>query len=247
MAKREPGFTKFDNYFLDHVLPRVSGVEWKIISVIIRGTVGWQQQGGKHRQEVELTNERLQKLTGVGSQALCAGIKKAMDRGVVKRRPRQQGRQRTFCFSAVPRANLKSLDHGDSSTQEHLPFISDRENHNPNSDDQIVVSTIPTTVLDHENHNPNSALLISVKKDIDPKTHTHRERVCASRFSKQQIRAYAWASYHCDEVLRNRGRKVEGIRNPDGWAVAAHRSGEFDDLIQEWIDNPEIFKLASGY
>jgi hypothetical protein len=81
MKQRQSGFTKFDNYFLDHVLPRVSGVEWKIISIIIRGTVGWQKPNGEHRKEVELTIDRLKTLTGVASQALCNAIKRAEARG----------------------------------------------------------------------------------------------------------------------------------------------------------------------
>jgi uncharacterized protein YdaU (DUF1376 family) len=95
----------------------------------------------------------------------------------------------------------------------------------------------------------SSSAFSSNSESLD-KTHTQQQpqRVCVSqsKFTLEQIRQYAWASYHLDERLRGAGRKqVDGIRNPDGWAIAAHRSGEHDPLIQEWIDNPKIFELAS--
>lgn len=222
MDRREPGFTKFDNYFLDHVLPRVSGVEWKIISVIIRGTVGWQRPGGKHREEVELTNDRLQQLTGVASQALCAGIKKSLARGVVKRRPQQKGRQRTFCFSAIPRANLKSLELQLPSHQEPLPFVSDGDNHNANSADRIVKTTIATPLSDGDNHNANDLVLRSVKKSKDLNTHTGVDDpivdglcVCDDEFCFNNIRAHVdYAIARGDQVLNRAGliKKIERER-----------------------------------
>lgn len=84
--------------------------------------------------------------------------------------------------------------------------------------------------------------------DLD---HTHKaaaERVCVSKskFTLQQIRQYAWASHQLDQRLIGQGRKnIEGIRNPDGWAISAHRSGDYDPMIQEWIDNPGLFEIAS--
>ena len=79
-------------------------------------------------------------------------------------------------------------------------------------------------------------------------THTDQEVVCVpkSKFALDQIRAYAWESYRLDQWLVAQGQKnVDGIRNPDGWAVTAHRSGEFDGLVQEWVDDPKKFSLAS--
>jgi hypothetical protein len=75
----------------------------------------------------------------------------------------------------------------------------------------------------------------------------HKNRVCVSKskFTLQQIRQYAWASWRLDQRLVGQGRKnVDGIRNPDGWAISAHRSGDYDELIQEWIDNPQLFALT---
>jgi uncharacterized protein YdaU (DUF1376 family) len=88
----------------------------------------------------------------------------------------------------------------------------------------------------------------SNRSDLD---HTHnaatQKPVCVSKskFTLQQIRQYAWASWRLDQRLVGQGRKnVDGIRNPDGWAISAHRSGDYDELIQEWIDNPQLFALT---
>lgn len=81
--------------------------------------------------------------------------------------------------------------------------------------------------------------------------HTHyrgQNGVCVSKsnFSLTQIREYAWASWHLDQRLIGSGKKqIDGIRNPDGWAVSAHRSGEFDQMIQEWVNDPKKFEIAS--
>ena len=78
-------------------------------------------------------------------------------------------------------------------------------------------------------------------------THSDLRLMCVpkSKFSLEEIRKFAWASYRLDQKLTDGGSKVEGIRNPDGWAIVAHRSGEFDGIIQEWLDNPQHFEVAS--
>jgi hypothetical protein len=43
-----------------------------------------------------------------------------------------------------------------------------------------------------------------------------------SKFRLEDIRKYAWS--------------CEGIRNPDGWSITAQRSGEADELIEEFLN-----------
>ena len=59
-------FTIFDNVILDYILPRISGSEWKILSVIIRKTVGW------HKEQDELSFSQLRQITGIRSDATVA-------------------------------------------------------------------------------------------------------------------------------------------------------------------------------
>ena len=40
---RQGHFTVFDNAVLDIVMPTLSGSEWKLLSFVIRKTIGWQK------------------------------------------------------------------------------------------------------------------------------------------------------------------------------------------------------------
>ena len=88
----------------------------------------------------------------------------------------------------------------------------------------------------------SSSSLLSADRELSDHTHSPPKPVCVSRskFTLDQIRDYAWAQHHLAQKLIGQGhRQVEGIRNPDGWAVAAHRSGEWDELIKQWIEDPQ--------
>lgn len=127
--KSEPGFTKFDNFFLDRVMPKAGLAEWKVICAVIRETVGW------HRTDAEMSIDQIMARTGLASQAVVTGIKNACKRQVIKRRAQQAGKQRSFRYSADPRANLKDVPKPDPRRhQESLPFMSDGENQNPKRD-----------------------------------------------------------------------------------------------------------------
>lgn len=67
--------------------------------------------------------------------------------------------------------------------------------------------------------------------------------VCVhSKFSLEELRDYAWKSYQYDRKLfALDGVRREGIRNPEGWAVAALKSGLCDAMVQEYLENPRMF------
>lgn len=117
MAQAKSGYTKVENYFFDHVMPRVSCVEWKTICAVIRETVGW------NRDEAEISVERFMQLTGFARQAMMAGITKSRQRGSIARRTIRDGRQRTFKYRAIPHANLAALpEPAPRRKQDTLPF-----------------------------------------------------------------------------------------------------------------------------
>jgi phage replication O-like protein O len=183
----KPGFTKFDNYFLDHVMPRVTSAEWKIISAVIRETAGW------HRTDAEITIGRFMALTGLARQAVVTAIKKACRRTVIKRSTQQLRKQRTFRFSATVHANLQSVPKPDPRRrQQALPFTSEYENQTPLNSLKI---KLPSAGSQFENQTPIAPVLNSLKKDQDLKKHTHQvepgQRVWISKFSRQFRAQYA--------------------------------------------------------
>ena len=75
-------FTRFPHRMIDHLLPRVTPAEWKIISVIARETYGW------NRTEAPLSLRELARRTHLSK----AGVEKALaalrERRVVVAEPR---------------------------------------------------------------------------------------------------------------------------------------------------------------
>src|SRR5215475_12530934 len=111
------GFTPFDNYFLDYIMPRISCAEWKVVCLVIRETIG------KACEDAEIKLDHFMNLTSFERQAVVIAIRNACHRTVIERRTVQNGRQRTFRYKAIPRANLKELPKPDLRRhQSKLPF-----------------------------------------------------------------------------------------------------------------------------
>lgn len=96
----ESGFTRFPNYFLDKVMRKAGGVEWKVICAVVRETLGWNDQG-RQRQEAEIPIERFEEMTGAKRSRLFEAITAACQSGAI-RRPEQ----RSFRFRPVVKGNL---------------------------------------------------------------------------------------------------------------------------------------------
>lgn len=219
-------YTVVENYFFDHVMPRVSPAEWKIICAVIRETVGWECDVSAHRKcrraDAEISIDRFTALTGLASQAVVAAIKRACQRTVVHRYSQQTGRQRTFRYSAASRANLKELKRQDPCAQDPLPFASDGENQNPSP---MVNTEIPKAVWDGENQNPSGSVLRSRKKDLDLNKHTSSapsspdSGVCVELELITEERYDAYADAH----------DLGG-----GWVTVAKRTRDWDRRIVKW-------------
>ncbi len=68
-GSRQGFTTHFDNAMVDHVLPAVGPVAWKVLTVIIRYTRGY------HRDDVTLTVTELEQLTGLQKSAVIRALK----------------------------------------------------------------------------------------------------------------------------------------------------------------------------
>lgn len=217
-ARDEPGYTKFDNYFLDKVMHKAGGVEWKVICTVIRDTRGWQSD------EAEITIERFIEMTGAKRSRLFEAITAACQRGVI-RRPEQ----RSFRFQPIRRGNLHEVPKRDRRrrNQERLPFA---ESENRTLENPKIGPT------QSENRTLVGPLLISVKersKEIE--THTREApvenpavensegaapRVCVNQIDRSRYKSYA--------------RAQARIEDPNAWATTAERTRQWDSDVLEW-------------
>ena len=85
-----PGFTMFNNYILDHIMPDLSASGWKVLCVAIRQTIGWQDEEAESgRREMEVISySQFRQMTGIGSdQTVARAIKECVDKGYMLRVP----------------------------------------------------------------------------------------------------------------------------------------------------------------
>jgi hypothetical protein len=85
-----PGFTMFNNYILDHIMPDLSANSWKVLCVAIRQTIGWQDEEAESgRREMEVISySRFRQMTGIGSdQTVARAITECVDKGYMLRVP----------------------------------------------------------------------------------------------------------------------------------------------------------------
>jgi hypothetical protein len=85
-----PGFTMFNNYILDHIMPDLSANSWKVLCVAIRQTIGWQDEEAESgRREIEVISySQFRQMTGIGSdQTVARAIKERVDKGYMLRAP----------------------------------------------------------------------------------------------------------------------------------------------------------------
>jgi len=85
-----PGFTMFNNYILDHIMPDLSANGWKVLCVAIRQTIGWQDEEAESgRREMDVISySQFRQMTGIGSdQTVARAIKECADKGYMLRVP----------------------------------------------------------------------------------------------------------------------------------------------------------------
>jgi hypothetical protein len=85
-----PGFTMFNNYILDHIMPDLSANSWKVLCVAIRQTIGWRDEEAESgRREMEVISySQFRQMTGIGSdQTVARAIKECVDKGYMLRVP----------------------------------------------------------------------------------------------------------------------------------------------------------------
>jgi hypothetical protein len=68
------GTTPFPDWLLDKLMPRLRDVEWRLICVLVRQTLGWQSDNGRTKQSDWLSHSQLRRKTGRSSSAISQAI-----------------------------------------------------------------------------------------------------------------------------------------------------------------------------
>lgn len=102
------GTTPFPNFLLDRVMPRLTDTEWRLLSVIVRQTFGWNLGGGIRKKADWMSHFQLKQRTGRQSAAISRAIDVLVKAGLISVR-NEHGRP---MYSAAARRR----------TQEHLIF-----------------------------------------------------------------------------------------------------------------------------
>jgi hypothetical protein len=77
---RPRNFTMTPNEVYDRIMPEVSTGEFKVVSLVVRRTIGWGQS------ERTMTVQEFMARTGLSKQAVLDAVKSALDHGYIKRR-----------------------------------------------------------------------------------------------------------------------------------------------------------------
>ena len=77
--QQQSRYTTMDNFIIDHVMPKISGSAWKVLTVIVRKTIGW------HKEQDEVSFRQLQILTGIKSfTTLTKALKELESKDIIK-------------------------------------------------------------------------------------------------------------------------------------------------------------------
>ena len=68
------GTTPFPDWLLDKLMPRLRDVEWRLICVLVRQTLGWQTGDGNPKHSDWLSHSQLRRRTGRSSSAISPAI-----------------------------------------------------------------------------------------------------------------------------------------------------------------------------
>jgi len=76
--------TPFPNVLIDEVMPRLKDTSWRVLCIIVRQTLGWQDQTSNNRKERDwLTRSQLRARTGRNSEAIAMAIDALVRQGYI--------------------------------------------------------------------------------------------------------------------------------------------------------------------
>ena len=78
------GWTQFPNSLIDLYMPKLTDTEWRLLTIVVRQTVGWHETETGRRKTMDwLTQSQLKRKTGRQSAAISSALASLIDRGIV--------------------------------------------------------------------------------------------------------------------------------------------------------------------
>jgi len=75
--------TPFPNILIDEVMPRLKDTSWRVLCVVVRQTLGWQDASGSRKERDWLTRSQLKARTGRNSEAIALAIDTLVRQGYI--------------------------------------------------------------------------------------------------------------------------------------------------------------------
>ena len=76
--------TPFPSHLIDDIMPLLSDTEWRVLCVVVRQTLGWEDGQGGRKREDWLTQSQLKARTGRASEAVSRAIEGLVQKGLVQ-------------------------------------------------------------------------------------------------------------------------------------------------------------------
>jgi hypothetical protein len=77
--------TPFPSLLIDEVMPTLKDTEWRLLCIIVRQTLGWQQKDtGERKTSDWLTHRQLRLRTGRASEAICKALDRLVRQGLIE-------------------------------------------------------------------------------------------------------------------------------------------------------------------
>lgn len=218
---KEPGFTPFDNYVIDYIMPELSGSAWKVLSYFLRRTIGWQKSGDR------ISYSQIAKGTGIKSDTtITKALEVLIERRYMVRVPPDAAWETAFYFlntdfEVDPDAQVKVPGGEQLAAKKSGGLASENE-------------AAPLQKMEREPSlfAPENG---DTKERVEKETKTHTRLravgaptggVCGSAFSSKFRDAYA-----------------DRFSLEEGWRVRSG-TGEYDDRIVSAIGRNNLYRLA---
>ena len=232
----QKNYTQMPNIILDYWMARLSSPQFKILSAIVRKTVGWQ------KLEDALSIGQFKKITGLSHSTIIKGIKQLLSRGLIIQRKVKsaEGDDAPSIYSVnfevlqqcegTQKEIPPSQESLDGSLKELQPAGSEFENGDQNELSPVVEiqthsgsqNPLPTK----DNSRPKETFMEKILpksmaiKEISSSSSSTLEIVTSDSFDdwKKMKRSEGWREGEVEEALRRYAAQPEGsIACPRAW------------------------------